>query len=397
MRTLPIVVATAFTASLLALPATGQTRFTTLYTFTGGAAGELTSAAGVLYTAFSGPTPTGSKCGGILELQPPTSKGGVWTETVLYGFAQNNDLCSPSSGPVVGAGGVLYGLTGLGGAYAFGGLYELQPPAAPGAAWTESVLYSFAIDTGGPASSLVPGPGGSFYVLTGVGALFQLHPPAAPGGTWSGTSLYNLSGGVAGPVSLTTGPHGALYGTVAQGGTAPGGLGEVFQLTPPAAPGETWTETVLHNFGYGGAYAGNPNSLTVASNGAIYGTTYGYDLIGGAGMGSVFELAPPASPGGVWTYSVLQDFGGYHANPRLILRNRNIYGGIVTPQGGDIFQMQPPSTLGGAWTTTYLYQFSNGQGPYIDLMDQNGTMYGTTSTFVPGQPFYGTIFQLATK
>jgi hypothetical protein len=114
-------------------------------------------------------------------------------------------------------------------------------------------------------------------------------------------------------------------------------------------------------------------------------------------MGSVFELTPPASPGGAWTYTVLQDFGGYHVNPRVILRNGNLYGGIVTPQGGDIFEMQPPSTPGAAWTTTYLYQWTNGQGPYIDLMDKNGTLYGTTKTFEPGLPFSGTIFQLATK
>lgn len=155
---------------------------------------------------------------------------------------------------------------------------------------------------------------------------------------------------------------------------------------------------MLHNFGYSGAYAGNPNSLTVASNGTIYGTTYGYDLVGGAGMGSVFELAPPASPGGVWTYTVLQEFGGYHPDSPLILRSGNIYGAIATGlQNGDVFQMKPPPLPGGAWTTTYLHQFTNGQTPVGRLlMDKNGTLYGMTQ-YAQGVQGSGTIFVIVTK
>lgn len=157
-----------------------------------------------------------------------------------------------------------------------------------------------------------------------------------------------------------------------------------------------WTETVIHNFGYGGAYAGNPNSLTVASDGTIYGTTYGYDLIGGMGMGSVFELTPPPSPGGAWAYTVLQDFGGYHPSAGLILRNGKLYGAVATGiQSGAVFEMQPPSTPGGAWATTHLHQFAD-LVPFVDLMDKNGTIYGVALTET-GQPALQTIFQLATK
>lgn len=226
-----LALAIALGVSLLTCHGAAQTRFATLYSFTNGIPTGLSPGNGVLYGAFNGPTPTGSSCGYIFELQPPSAAGGSWTETVVYSFAQTNDGCYPGLGPVVGAGGTLYGLTSLGGAYGYGIVYELQPPSSPGGAWTESVLYSFGTDTGGPSTGLVPGPGGSFYVMT-ANALFQLQPPPSPGGAWTGTSLYRLSGGVAGSVSLTAGPDGVLYGTVAQGGTAPGGLGEVFQLTP---------------------------------------------------------------------------------------------------------------------------------------------------------------------
>src|SRR5271155_3165917 len=146
MKTLPILtLITAAGVSLLALPATGETRFATLYNFTDGVPTGLTPANGVLYGAFSGDAPTAS-CGGIFKLQPPDSGGGRWTETVLYSFAQNNDACFPNFGPVVGTGGVLYGLTIQGGVHGFGALYELDPPASSGGVWTESVLFSFGLD-----------------------------------------------------------------------------------------------------------------------------------------------------------------------------------------------------------------------------------------------------------
>ena len=391
MNILRILLTAALCAMLLTLPATGQTRFITLYTFTNGVPTGLTPTSGALYGVLSGAAPTGSTCGDIFELQPPAAAGGSWTETVLHSFAETNDGCYPGYDPIVTAGGVLYGLTLYGGAYGYGTFYELQPPSSPGGQWIESVLYSFAPGIGFPLSGLVPGPGGSFYVL--AGGLFQLQPPGTPGGAWTGTVLYDIPG--IGPIrALTAGPHGVLYGTSAQGG--PGGLGQVFQLTPPAASGGTWTETVLHNFAYGGASAGNPNSLTLASDGTIYGTTYGYDLIGGAGTGSVFALTPPASPGEAWTYAVLRDFGGYHPDSPLLLRNGNLYGAFATDfTDGDVFEMQPPSTPGSPWTTTILHQFT-GQIPDGRLaMGKNGTLYGMSQyTMGAGS---GTVFAIATK
>jgi uncharacterized repeat protein (TIGR03803 family) len=46
--------------------------------------------------------------------------------------------------------------------------------------------------------------------------------------------------------NLVIGPGGTLYGTSYYGGTA--GYGTVFSLTPPAAAGGAWTETVLYSF-----------------------------------------------------------------------------------------------------------------------------------------------------
>jgi len=44
---------------------------------------------------------------------------------------------------------------------------------------------------------------------------------------------------------LVFGPNGALYGTTPFGGTW--GTGTIFELAPPASPGGAWTETVLYD------------------------------------------------------------------------------------------------------------------------------------------------------
>jgi uncharacterized repeat protein (TIGR03803 family) len=86
--------------------------------------------------------------GGIYQLAP--NGAGGFTESVLYSFgAQPNDpepgnfnegTCSLIQG---NSAGTLYGTTTYGGAYNGGALFELDPPATQGAAWTEKVDVSF--------------------------------------------------------------------------------------------------------------------------------------------------------------------------------------------------------------------------------------------------------------
>ena len=100
---------------------------------------------------------------------------------------------------------------------------------------------------------------------------------------------------------MIVGPGGVLYGTTPYGGsstsdsTCPasycvlGGCGTVFKLTPPTAPGGTWTETILHSFsGQNGDGATPLAGLTLSAAGVLYGTTAG----GGAGAGTVFAVKP---------------------------------------------------------------------------------------------------------
>jgi hypothetical protein len=66
------------------------------------------------------------------------------------------------------------------------------------------------------------------------------------------TILYSFQGGNDGSnpaAGLIADKAGSLYGTTRNGGSTAcntGGCGTVFELSPPAAPGGQWTETVLY-------------------------------------------------------------------------------------------------------------------------------------------------------
>jgi uncharacterized repeat protein (TIGR03803 family) len=258
--------------------------------------------------------------------------------------------------------GVLYGTTFQGGtgtcpfpATGCGTVYSLAPPASSGGAWTESVLYSF-MDNGSdgfyPLAGVVIGSGGVLYGTTGGGSAygggtaFSLTPPVSAGGAWTENVLVSLRWG--GPSlgfepdsGLAIGGGGTLYGTTKQGGNygcpdveAVGGCGAVFELVPPASPGGAWNSRLIYDF-YpvccGDAYW--PTSAVVGSGGVLYGATYE----GGSGnLGAVYSLTPPASPGGAWTEAVVHSFTGIPPDGALtgglVVGIGAIYG--VTAEGG---------------------------------------------------------------
>ena len=148
-------------------------------------------------------------------------------------------------------------------------------------------------------------------------------------------TLYSFTGGPDGgdPLAgVAIGANGALYGATSSGGTS--NQGTVFQLRPPASPGGAWTETVLHDFT--GSDGANPQAagVVIGKAGPLYGTT----VQGGASnAGTVFFFTPPATPGGAWTETVLHSFKGGDdgANPvagLVIGKNGVLYG--TTSSGG---------------------------------------------------------------
>jgi uncharacterized repeat protein (TIGR03803 family) len=385
--------------------------FHSLYAFSGGRDGgtptaPVTIGNGVLYgtTTFGGP----GGLGVVFSLTPPATPG-AWTETVLHNFTLQEGF-SPFGSVVVGADGVLYGTTYLGGpSIKSGTVFSLTPPASPGGAWTETTLHAFTgamgvnSDDGGNSSApVVIGAGGVLYGTTtyggthGQGTVFSLAPPASAGGTWTEAILHNFGGGGDGiqPIAgLIIDSEGTLYGTTYGGG--PFGGGTVFSLKPPDSPGGTWTESVLYAF-TGGNDGGAPyyGSLVMDSSGVLYGTTE----TGGASLtGTVFSLKPPAAPGGSWTEAVLYNFtslsgklplGGLAINAAGDLFGTTSTGGHSSDGAGAVFRLTPPASPGGAWQYNVLHTFTygsaEGEMPYSGVVIGPGrVLFGATSGLDP--------------
>jgi hypothetical protein len=238
--------------------------------------------------------------------------------------------------------------------------------------------------------------------------------PAAPGGSWSETTLYAFIGGSDGEGTnggVVFDKAGNLYGSTVFGGSDVGpcgpperGCGTVFELSPPSAPGGTWTETILYSFNDNGDGAVPEAPVILDNAGNVFGTTHTGDTPGCFDFcGTLFELAPS---GGVWTETVIHDFGrtpNDGANPRDASLLMTASGAIVgtTPDGGAngagaVFGVLPPSRSGGQWLYGVLYSlrsFSDGVGPLGGVININGMLYGSTAGGGVNNDV-GTVFQL---
>ena len=223
--------------------------------------------------------------GVAFELSPPAATGGKWTLTVLHSFgASSTDGHFPEGTLIKDDKGNLYGTTLVGGAYGSGAAFELSPPATTGGKWTETVLHSFRVgSTDGQypqTAGLIMDAKGKLYGTTDqggayvYGTVFELSPPATTGGKWTETLLHSFSGadGQYPVAALIMDAKGNLCGTTALGGGR--GFGVVFELSPPAKTGGAWTDKTLHSFGASSTDGQTPQAaLIMDAEGNLYGTT----------------------------------------------------------------------------------------------------------------------------
>ena len=185
---------------------------------------------------------------------------------------------------------------------------------------------------------------------------------------------------------LLQGADGALYGTTEAGGLA--GYGTVFKVNPDGTGYVT-----LHSFSTTGADGSNPFAgLSQASDGTLYGTTYGGGSFGG---GTVFKIMPDGSG-----YAVLHSMNG--------TEGRDLYGGVIigvdgalygtayfggaTSFYGTVFKLKTDGT-GFAVLHTFTTNGNDGLYPRAGLCSgSDGALYGTTQS--GGVSGTGTIFRI---
>ena len=289
-----------------------------LYSFKGDRDGQLAGetltfdAQGNIYgaTAYGGGygscnEPYYQHCGAIYELSPPKTKGGKWTEKVLYGFKgvrsgqQSGDGANPNGALALDSNGAIYGTTYFGG--------NNQKGSCEG------------------------GVGG-----TGCGTVFKMNPPTASGGEWTEKLIHRFQGGQDGDnpaAGLIFGSDGDLYGTTLTGGPGGGG-GTVFRLIPLSKSSALWKKQILHGFNGTGGGVDAESPLIFDANGRLYGTTLDS---GGTYYGTAFRLSPPKQQGGNWAFDVVYGFhappdGGQPAAGLVFDKSGDLYG--TTTQGG---------------------------------------------------------------
>jgi len=279
----------------------GVWKETTIYRFSGWDGyqpSDLTiDESGTLFgtTVYGGRDCSGSGCGTVYTLTPPSGKGHNWKRTVLYFFKGvfgegEGDGAGPL-GITFDAGGNLFGITESGGdcnqhAGCGGTAFELKPPTKGHNGWTESVLYRFAPGSDQLISGVVLDKSGALYGVT----VYSVYQIALQDGKWveniltSGCYLYG------GPVVDSSG---SVYGTTL--GCGKNNDGTVFKL---AYIHGSWQQTLLHQFASGSDGEGPVSGVIFGSGGALYGTT----LRGGnqqckipdgnVGCGTVFRVLP---------------------------------------------------------------------------------------------------------
>jgi len=356
-------------------------------------------------------------CGTVFEVSPPATRGGAWTETVLYSFRNRSDGANPRASLIFDPQGNLYGTASDGGGAGCGVVFQLSPPALKGDPWTETVLYTFTCGTDGdwPAAGMVRDEAGNLYGTTWTkgefdyGTVFQLTPPSTKDGSWTETTLHSFPSSNedgSGPVgNLIIGKGGELYGATAHGAEI-WEPGTIYRLTPPKKKGGAWSEDILYGFKGGSDGTASLAGLVLDGSGNLYGTTpSGGSGCNSGGCGTVFRLARPRTKG-PWTKTLLYSFvlegsGAVPAAPPIFDKKGNLYGTATV--GGDnnhgtAYQLTPPAAQGDPWTETTLHSFrgaKDGSSPYAALLlGRDGVLYGTTALNGAYELGNGTVFRI---
>lgn len=313
--------------------------------------------------------------GGVSGLDGPgnvfriTPDGKISNVYIFCSQANCADGLYPTSGPVLGADGNLYGVTsngGAGGFYGDGTFYKLTLGGKL------KTLYTFCTTTcsdGAYPNGIILGSNGNFYGTTqrggdlNAGTIFEISSQGEFKLLYTFCSMVSCTDEFYSEFPPIQAANGNLYGTDAY---------NMYELTPAG------DYQVLYSF------AADANPVTQDANGNFFGTTQQSD--GGA---VAFEFTATNQ------YSLLDTFPyPTEAVAGLTLANDgNFYGMTLNggPRGGTIFQLTPNGVL------NTIYNFctpfcSPEASPYGSLFQStDGALYGTSACDL----CYGNVFKLS--
>ena len=294
--------------------------------------------------------------------------------TTLHSF-DYSDGAGPYAGLVLATDGNLYGTTTFGGVNGEGTVFKITT------AGKLTTLYNFCSQPGCtdgymPYAGLVQATNGNLYGTTFLGgaSAFGTVFEITTAGTL--TTLYNFcskpgcTDGYLPFAGVVQAIDGDFYGTTTLGGTY--AQGTVFKVT---AKGKL---TTLHSFNY--TDGAEPDAgLVQASNKDLYGTT----SYGGANIdyGTVFKITTAGKLTTLHSFDGLN--GGSPYASMIQATDGNLYGtALFGPNGvGLVFKMTTAGTL----TTEHSFDYTDGIWPYGGLVQaSDGTLYGTTSQGASG-------------
>jgi len=308
----------------------------------------------------------GSKNAGVIFSFDPSSRKYVKLKT--FGISENG--IRPSASLLYANDKKLYGVTLLGGINDLGVIYSFDPSTSKYAK-----LADFDGKNGAnPYGSLIQAKDGKLYGMTSkggksdVGVIFSFDPSTL---VYTKLKDFDKTNGANPYGSLLQAVDGKLYGMTSGGGTSNNGV--IFSVDPASLK-----YIKLKDFNDGGK---NPyGSLMQASDGKLYGMTLG----GGSELGGVIFSFDPSSS----TYKKLKDFDGKNGSgPYGSLMQASdgklyglTYGGGAEDTGypyGVIFSFDPSSSVYGKLKT---FDKDDGVRPYGNLMQaSDGKLYGITS------------------
>jgi uncharacterized repeat protein (TIGR03803 family) len=348
---------------------------TVLYSFTGGADGDLPYSAVTLDSSGDVYGTTSGNAGAVYKISA------AGQETVVYGFPGGVGGSTPEAGVFLDSSGNIYGTATGGGTGGGGVVYKVTTTNQ------EKLLYNFpgGPDGSDPLSGLVRDPAGNFYGTTvaggaaNQGVVYKVVSGAE-------TVLYSFTGGIDGGQpygGVLLDSSGNLYGTTTRGGVY--GYGVVYEVSPSGL------ETVLYAFTGWGDGASPYSGLSRDSSGNFYGTT----LYGGTfGHGVVYKLSSNGQETVLYSFTGGDDGSLPYAGVILDSGN-NLYG--TTENGGEFTEGVVYKVTPGGYETV-LYNFTGGADgdfPQSGLVrDSSGNLYGTT--VYGGKAGWGAVYKLTT-